>query len=184
MVDDSPIVFLDIDGVLNTSKNYAAWNAAWNEAVSRGDVQDSRWHDPASDQRAHLLFDDDHISVLNRLTDETGARVVVSSTWRSFYHPDFDPLRQLLRKKGVKAEVIGPTPVYIGRRYDAVWAWLAANRKGTQASFVCLDDEEPNVGRDPRQVIKRLCLIDREKGFQEDDIPRALKRLKDKLRVS
>lgn len=97
------IVFLDIDGVLNnacTHEPYCTEKGKINVPV-----------DPAC------------VARLNRLLAETGAKVVVSSSWRLF--ADLPELAAVLASKGVVADIIGATPDLAN---DALWLeqWTAA----------------------------------------------------------
>jgi hypothetical protein len=98
------IIFLDIDGVLNHPGTYceaAPWRREAGE-ILRVPV--------ASECMARL----------NPLVDETGARIVISSSWRLFAH--WQDLGPALKRYGLTGEVIGETPDLIN---DAIWleAW-------------------------------------------------------------
>lgn len=172
-----PIVFLDIDGVLNTDKEYGEWNAAHNELQrQQKEGYNDRWLSVTKDPHVRLLFGAPHVQVLNRIVRDSGAAIVVSSSWRQFYgNTNFPSLRVLLEDVGVEGEVLGPTPVHIGDRYPAVWAWLHEHRKGQTAHFVCLDDDDPGFRN--RDILPHVCLIDPSKGLRDEDYTRALKKL-------
>jgi hypothetical protein len=80
------IIFLDFDGVLNHHAYY-----------SQG--RDTGPGDTNLDPKA--------IALLNKLIEETGAKVVVSSTWR--LGRAVHELQELLEGRGFKGEVIGKT---------------------------------------------------------------------------
>jgi hypothetical protein len=132
-----PIVFLDIDGVLNTSVDYSAYNS---ERKARG-VRFGDLHD----RSVELLFNPGLVANLNVLTDVKSADIVVSSSWRLHYdgtseNPTFEDLVSLFRRVGIAAPVLGPTPVETYERGRAIYQWLKANRpNGTK--MVILDDE-------------------------------------------
>jgi hypothetical protein len=65
-----PVVFLDIDGVLN-SKQWYAHDAASHEGISS--TERKLWE--------HSI-DPDCVQRLNRILQQTGAVVIVSSSWR------------------------------------------------------------------------------------------------------
>jgi hypothetical protein len=119
---EAPVIFLDIDGVLNSA----------------------RYHS----ERHHGLgrlghFDPVAVERLNRLTDGTGAVLVLSSSWRQY---GLDYMRDVLRQAGVKADVVGATPILddgsvIMRpvpRGEEIAAYLAEH---PAERFVILDDE-------------------------------------------
>lgn len=90
------IIFLDIDGVLNCENayrkdecNYTKWN----------------WEDGTEDH--HQSFCSWSKELLNKLIDETGAKIVISSTWRS---SGVDFMRKVWELEGMHGEIIGITP--------------------------------------------------------------------------
>ena len=89
----APIIFLDFDGVLNS----------W-EFVKR-----AMGHHKKYDTQGVIGLDEQAVQRLHRLCVETGARVVVSSSWRLIH--DLDELRGFLGAKGFPREwVIDVTP--------------------------------------------------------------------------
>jgi hypothetical protein len=144
----TPIVFLDIDGVLN--------NTPW---MNRNDTG---------------TLDPDNVALLVSLIEQTKAVIVVSSDWRRWH--EFDALCRLLRRNGVPDCIIGVTPV--GDRDDeADWswpprgieidAWLKSNN--WSGSFVILDDRD-----DMEPHMDRLVLTDHECGLTESNVSLAI----------
>jgi len=81
------------------------------------------------------------IAVLNAITEQTGAQIVISSSWR--HTGSIDELRAMLRGWGVRATVIGKTPAIHSvdvTRGQEIAAWLKANRDGVEC-FAILDDD-------------------------------------------
>lgn len=127
-----PFVFLDFDGVLN----HTDWFKTRRE---RRKPDDWRWDS--------LSFDRVCVERLNRLLAQTGARVVVSSSWRTGpYRGGRETLRapqwleSLLRRHGFDGLVLDVTPNLGGMRGDEIRAWLGA-RAEPGAAFVILDDD-------------------------------------------
>ncbi len=109
---NAPVVFLDLDGVMNATFDHRGYGsgAVEHEFVTR----------------------------LNRITAATGATVVLSTGWRQ--HRSFGALSTQLRAAGVEAEVTGRTPVLDiewGDRWHEVRAWL---RTFGARPYVILDD--------------------------------------------
>lgn len=75
------IIFLDCDGVLN--------------------------HHKCNFKSDHFPVDMECVNELNRITDVTKAKIVVSSSWR--INKLLDALIKLLKNKGVTGEIIGKT---------------------------------------------------------------------------
>lgn len=173
----TPTVFLDIDGVVNSGRNYSEWNHAWNEGLAAREaagLDTDRWHAPADDPYILKLFDAENIAVLNRITSESGARIVVSSSWRMFYASRFQKLRDTLAAAGVAAEVVGPTPTYCPHRGLAIEAYL---KDLNGACNIVILDDEPKHSFTARTE-KWLVQTNGAKGLVETDVARALKVLK------
>jgi hypothetical protein len=123
------LVFLDIDGVLN-SKQYIL--------------------------KVTDLFDDPKFQIdpaavvrLNRITDATDASIVVSSTWRKSFTHYLDKLQVCMASYSITAPIIGMTPDMVvpygsilmatGHRGDEIQAWLDDNNH--MDPFIVIDDE-------------------------------------------
>jgi len=109
-------VFLDFDGVLNSTRNaYAFQQKAFN-----------------ADGLDHTC-----LKLVEDLCQRSGAEVVVSSTWRMGRTEDW--FRGLFAAYGVKITIAGMTPrLRSDLRGDEVKAWLSD--KG-ECLYVCIDDD-------------------------------------------
>ncbi len=130
MSSQLPIIFLDFDGVLNNTVH--AFNAKGKD-----------WQNQELDR--------DCIERLNNLIKETGAKVVVTSTWR--LNRTVEELQSILNKYGFEGQVIGKTPSY--RHLDGVRVlrgneilhWISENENIIGAKYydykryVILDDD-------------------------------------------
>ena len=108
------VIFLDIDGVLNSSETaalYGGFDKFSPAAVGR----------------------------LNWLTDRTEAKIVVSSAWR--FGRSVLELKQILSDQGVTGEVIDKTPTKMSlrNRGQEIQHWMDNN--STLDEFVILDDD-------------------------------------------
>ena len=114
------LIMLDIDGVLVT------WNS-----IKRFGLD--------SENRAH--FDKRCVKNLNRLIKETGAEIVVSSTWRCGTLEN--ELQRILDRNGVKGKVIGKTPMTSRPRGEEIKLFLAAFNEGREepVKILILDDD-------------------------------------------
>src|ERR1700734_1402680 len=90
-----PVVFLDIDGVLN-SKQWYAHNASCREDISS--TERKLWE--------HSI-DPDCVQRLNRILQQTGAVVIVSSSWRKKHA--LSEIVSILESRGFRGEVKGAT---------------------------------------------------------------------------
>ena len=153
------IVFLDLDGVLNSQ---------------------------ASERRSRSIaprfFNDNpdplHIKWLNLIIRKTGAKVVISSTWRN--SADFVSIWRLLDIQGFVGTVIGATPITHDIRGEEIRCWITRYENckdwrckkevhGAIESFVILDDDA-----DMGNLSKHLVLTDSKKGLTRKDALKAI----------
>jgi hypothetical protein len=90
------IIFLDIDGVLNCEDAYKSGECKYVEFTSENGGKD---HYQGFCKRSKDL--------LNRLIDETGAGIVISSTWR---RSGIEFMKKVWELEGMRGEIIGLTP--------------------------------------------------------------------------
>lgn len=109
------VLFLDIDGVL-INERYASRNTADPKCVRE----------------------------LNRITDVTGAKIVVSSSWRHYGLPK---IALILRQWGVTGDIIGITPTMKDReRRWEIMTWLdRSDYDWSNSMFVVIDDERDAI---------------------------------------
>lgn len=148
------VVFLDIDGVLNT----LGWLYAHAHRADARDPQN--------------MIDPAHVAHLNTLTGRTGASLVISSSWRVLY-PTHE-MRVVLRRAGVTAPVIDRTPHTGPRRGHEIAAWLKcrARHVGDVRSFVILDDNS-----DMEHLCDRLVQTHIDVGLREEHVKIAVEML-------
>ncbi len=143
------ILFLDIDGVLNSEE----------------------WAFKKYDEGVHNAlqseFDVQAVERLNTIIEKSGAKVVISSSWRLIY--SLEHINSMLTKFGFKGEIVGRTPspkANRGRGYD-IKRWLTENSKVT--TFAILDDDNDMDG-----VRDRFVQTSWTKGLQDEHIPKVL----------
>ena len=131
--DMDKLIFLDIDGVLNCELMY--------ENCTQQDLYEKYGY-PYCD------LSKEKINLLNVLIEDTGSKVVLSSTWRKS-NPD-KSIQPILEKMGFKGEVIGSTPV-LGYKQDIegsfrgvprgceIQSWIDANN--FNGKYIILDDD-------------------------------------------
>lgn len=149
------VVFLDLDGVLNSD--------AWFDARELRAVNTT-----------YLTYNIDPVALarLNRLCATTGAYLVFASTWRHGYS-----LRRLNReftRAGCTARFIGKTPdLPNAPRGLEIARWLA-DYHAPICAFVILDD-----GADMGDLQPRLVQTDHQVGLLDTDVDRAIALLKE-----
>lgn len=143
------VIFLDFDGVLNTP-------AFLDEVGDYGAIA-----------AAHQI-DTRAVDELNRLVGLTGAKVVVSSTWRRYH--SVEELQKLLESRGFRGEVIGKTPELWCYRGAEIQDWLYEHLEVEQ--FVILDDDN-----DMEKLAVKMVQMDPDKGLTEADVDEAVKNM-------
>lgn len=108
------VIFLDIDGVLN-SQPFVERRASFG------------WED---------LVDPRAVERLNRLVRSASAKIVISSSWRC--QMDLDRVVSILRSHGLEGDVIGATPRGTSRPTE-IQRWLDGAVVAPE-SMVILDD--------------------------------------------
>lgn len=139
-----PLVFLDIDGVLNGPYEYHIWSKAKREIGedAASAIYEAKLTGNLDEHLVELLFRESCVDILNQITDVTDSDIVVSSSWRFFYADKPEQLVALLRRVGVTAPILGLTPPQVGHRGYAIEEWLKENVPGGEtAQIVILDDE-------------------------------------------
>ena len=135
------IVFLDMDGVLN-SANYLDSNPKLDpETATAPDSKSLHWWT--------RMVNPEQVKLLNEIIESTKAKVVISSSWR--YHCDAERMQEVLDAKGFVGEVIGRTPRQSDNGYRSetrgheIERWLVQNKHLEIESFVILDDMGPGA---------------------------------------
>lgn len=164
------IIFLDIDGVLNHQRFFKErFDARKQDKLL--EKKDGKLVKKSEIDFYAEEIDPESVENLNELIENTGAKVVISSTWR--LGKGIEELQAILEKKGFKGEIIGKTPVGCGccQRGNEIHQWLEDNRDIVGESshdYIILDDDsdmlywqrnnfinvDQYVGLTPKQVYK------------------------------
>lgn len=120
-------LFLDVDGVLNGTNffkntpqhlNYDKLRLIYGSHIA--------W--------SLCSIDPEKVKLLNRILDETGAEIVVSSSWRGD-----SQLQTIFSIAGIKKKIYGETPRIKGRhRGKEIQEWLNTHEV---ENYVILDDD-------------------------------------------
>lgn len=153
------VIFLDIDGVLNHEAFYKERYENRNGETG--------WEHPYSE------IDPNAVSNLNNLCDETGAKIVISSTWRK---SGLEYCKDVLEKMGFTGDVIDITPSHESRfRGLEILDWVKSNeeligdRYYNFTEYVILDDDSDMLYWQRNNFL----LIDRFVGLTMGDVFRA-----------
>lgn len=150
-VDMRKVLFLDVDGVLNYMPT--------NPTSGIGYVS------------YHRLILPECMERVNRILAETGAVVVLSSSWRRTLTED---LTTFFQGKGLKGTVIDKTPIFDRTRGEEIQDWL--NRHPQVEQFVILDD-----GSDMGALRSHLVQTSSFGGLREPHVKQAIEVLNGKL---
>lgn len=137
------VIFLDVDGVLVTSRTE-------HILISR-----------------FAAFDADAVREMNRLTKATGAKFVLSSSWRR--NERVKSMRRYMKSQGLIGELLD----FTGIRRDSdrrreILDWL--DHQSVRPEFVIVDDEYDFLELEARRIQTR-----KETGFTAEHCDRALK---------
>lgn len=150
------IIFLDFDGVLNSIE----------------------WYTTDNENRTKGSFDPECIRRLNQIIEETGAKIVLSTSWRS--DPD---IVDLVKAIGIKGEVIGKTD-YLNNSFivrgNEIKKWLSDNKLYTYSDptlnrspgfrYIILDDDGDMLLEQKHNFIH----VDPEIGLCDADVEQAI----------
>lgn len=151
-----PVIFLDVDGVLNVSARIAMPRPAMSRRNGSTYAPPPLW-------RSVWHFNQGAVSALDRLIAETGAMLVLSSTWRRH-----DDAQARLSAHGVN----GPwhsnwrTDAEPGGRGAQIARWLIVNGS---PDYLVLDDRAAELGGHAAQLVLTAFRI----GLTRDDAARA-----------
>lgn len=157
------IIFLDIDGVLNSN--------FWNEDHQK-EISDGKY------------IDTEKVKLLAELVNKSGASIILHSGWRFWFGEDLKPLRpeagyleMLLENEGMivagmtpdlTTEEIRRTKKFSKVKADEILKWLEGHPETEK--WVVLDDLELHNDH----IAKFQVMTDPEKGLSEADVQKAL----------
>ena len=135
------IIFLDIDGVLNSDKYFDS-------------ISNKEYINPVD--RLMLDIDTSKVKLLLEIVGRTNAKIVITSSWRRM------KLYQYIKERLVSMglPVVGETPFIEGRRGEEIRSYLLENR----VSNYCIIDDE--VFKDYKELEDYLVVTD----FYEDGL--------------
>ncbi len=180
------IIFLDIDGVLNCENAY-----------KQGECNYIKWTWEDGTEDHHQSFCSWSKKWLNKLIDETGAKIVISSTWRS---SGIDFMKKVWEIEEMHGEIIGITPNFRGDidgytipRGCEIDKWLEDNNfshinwdkdyqlnymnKSGIENYIIIDDDSDMLYGQRNHFIHVLPSPRNKDGFNESHYKQSLERL-------
>lgn len=128
------IVFLDIDGVLNSE-----WSAS-NYTKQTGKNGYGGWfHEEDQATKENVLFCETAFANLKKIVEATGAEIVISSTWRKFF--SVEKFKEMFALYGwIDAPIVGKTKSMSGSWRGVEVARYLESESST--NYVILDDDD------------------------------------------
>lgn len=156
------VIFLDFDGVINRCDTQMI-SGVWNQ----------------SKDTFLLPHEKDCVAALNELIRRTGAKIVISSSWRSF--ADWTQMGPALERIGVVGEVVGETPLPSQtcdrmRDLDLFERGVDSYERGMDIYLYLLDHPEVKEyiilddASDMWRLVEHLVLTHPVDGFTMDDV--------------
>ena len=148
------IIFLDFDGVMDT--------AYYDHMLSKQGL-------PGNDLYG-TVFDPNCVHNLRRIIDNTGADIVVSSSWKHFM--TYKEFLEMWDARGLPGFVTDVTPIPEMRRNrgDEIDAWL--NECNVECQYVIIDVLDGSNFNEHQ--IPRLLVVNPFFGLDEDTAERAI----------
>lgn len=151
------IIFLDIDGVLN--------NVEHCEQLDQLLGKEQYW--ALIRAVSQMPFDYRSCLLIKKMIDKTGAKVVLSSTWRA-------NIKNIeIIEKFAQIKISDRTPILHTIRGKEIKKYILEHPDITQ--YVIIDDDSDML---PEQI-ENFCLIDRNVGFTEKDFKKCMEILSD-----
>ena len=149
------VIFLDFDGVLNSAQ-----------------------YDKIRDLVSNTNLDETRMPLLKRIVDETGAVIVLSTSWRSHWHKkenECSPIgvwiNAIFAKYGMTIYDKTPQLSFQAGRQKEILSWLEYPPERVE-SYVILDDDGLGWGKLSDRLIKTSPHIG--KGLEEEHVQKAI----------
>ena len=151
------IIFLDIDGVLNSNQYWAS-------------IQDKKKTMPEME----FQIDPKCLRNLKKIVDETHSKIVVTSTWKR-YRGHIEKFKNHVAQYGLSIYDLAPChPDGAGHRGDEIRQYLEEH-KGEVDKFILLDDEEfPDFNELTNYLVKTNFY---KSGLCQEHVEEAISRL-------
>jgi hypothetical protein len=166
------VIFLDIDGVLNHELYYR-----WRHKEMSDGKPFEEFRDDYGDH-----FSQDSVNNLQKILNETNAKIVISSTWRM---SGLKIMLEMWNKRGMPGDIVGVTPHFYHNDYSnlprgcEIDYWLDTCNCPIE-SYVILDDDTDMLYKQRLHYVK----INSWYGLTESNANKAIKILNKKTKQS
>lgn len=164
------IIFLDIDGVLNSARSHQAFlyrtigDALKEDTLKHGYVE----------ALTRATLDPVGVDLINCLVRETKAKIVVSSSHRLLFRNDIDSVAEYMDKLGIIGEIIGVTPNLNNQpRGQEIHDWIIMSAYALE-SYVIFDDDADML----EEQLPHFIQTSWQDGLSMENYTRAIKILK------
>ena len=182
------IIFLDIDGVLNCENAYL-------RRLTHGFCQYKEFEVKTGEKDHYQTFYPPCKKLINKLIEETGANVVISSTWRS---SGLEWMRRVWQEEGMSGEIIDITPRFYHEKFSVprgieIKEWLSSKgfekinwseeeqqkyiEKSGIENYIIIDDDSDMLYNQRNQFVHVLPSPRNKNGFNRHYYKEALKKL-------
>lgn len=155
------VLFLDCDGVLN---NTHAWEQMHRDANAKEAAAKAAGVEPVFGIEVVYVTDFVCVMLLHEIIARTGARIVLSSTWRR----DPDAVQLLRDRKVLTPENSHPalcTPILDGLRGHDIERWMQVN--GEPERYAIVDDDSDFIEHQQPYHVKTNCYIGLQREHAE-----------------
>ena len=153
------IIFLDIDGVLNSMDYFKQ----------------------TKDCKGYTEINPEKVKLLKEIVDRTGSKIVLSSTWRNLSkrkdeseHPMYTYLTDTLQEYGL--EIIDHTPYIAQGRPSEIKAWIDT-QPDKDIRFISLDDDFPKHKYDEVGIgdfLVRTSFYEKDGGLRKEHVEKSV----------
>lgn len=131
------VIFLDIDGVLNSTDYMNALHINYSSAAKKGIVSYPITDNGFCRDKYGNVFDPRCTLFLEAIINDTDAKIVISSTWRL---SGLQLMQDMWKSRCLAGEIIGITKSLESRvRGEEIKLWLKENQNVSQ--YVIIDDD-------------------------------------------
>lgn len=163
---EQPIIFLDIDGVLNSAQTFRSRYE--EEQIDINDI--FSWY--LSDISLSLVQN------LNKIISGTGADIVISSSWKNSRRDMIEPV---FKAAGVLGKIVGYTPNLPCVRGEEIRQWIIEHwvidkyrKEGEFTNYVILDDDSDMLLWQKDNFVN----VDNKIGLSDGDIEKVFRILR------
>lgn len=178
-MSETRLIFLDVDGVLN-SRDWLERRPTKDEFAAEHGVSPEVYD---HDRLIWSLRSVDPLAVarINRIVSACDARIVLSSSWRTMWA--LTRMNWILRRRGLSCDLLGATPCawdWEGPKPDGVERWQRGHEIdawlrlfAAPSRIVIIDDDA-----DMAHLSDRLVQTDPSVGITDRDVDRAIELLR------